>query len=82
MDYLKSFLAGKTFVALGNLDVKSLPEHSVIFIDDPPAKGYTNRSFVLSVGPHVLKVRLPNGAHECVWRIEIQADANVEEQCR
>jgi hypothetical protein len=81
LQYIANYLAGKTFASVGYLSVRSVPEHSMIFIDDSSAKGFTNRTFVVSQGVHTLKIRLPNGARECSYQIVVETEAEVESQC-
>jgi hypothetical protein len=79
-DYLEKFFSGKSFADVGNIDLKSVPEHGQIFIDSPTPSGFTNRNFLLSVGDHKVKVLIGPG-RGCEWPVHVNRNDSLLRTC-
>jgi hypothetical protein len=79
--FLRNFLSGKDNVVVGYIELKSMPERAAVYIDGTVPKGFTNRTFVSSVGPHNVRVAIPGGK-DCSGSVVVAEGASSLFECK
>ena len=65
---------------VGRLLVSSTPSGAVITIDDA-FRGYTQRRFIVSVGPHVVDIKTADDRIHCIRPLNVAPDKSVSLNC-
>jgi hypothetical protein len=73
-------VAGDERPQIGYAEIGSKPEEAIIQIDGS-SKGYTNRSFVLSTGSHVVRIYHQEARLDCTRQLNIKTGERARAQC-